>query len=89
MKFQIIWSEPAAKKLKKLDRSIAKRIFKKVTQLGEKPLLCDVTKIVGEPYYRLHHVGDYRVIFDIQNDKLRIIILKAGHRKNIYNRFFK
>ncbi|MFA4957894.1 MAG: type II toxin-antitoxin system RelE/ParE family toxin [Candidatus Methanoperedens sp.] len=88
MKFQIIWSEPAAKELKKLDRSIAKRIFKKVTQLGENPLIFDVTKIVGEPYYRLR-VGDYRVIFDIQNDKLRIIILKAGHRKNIYNRLFK
>lgn len=88
MKFQIIWSEPASKELKKLDRSIAKRIFKKVTQLGENPLLFDVTKIVGEPYYRLR-VGDYRVIFDIQNDKLRIIILKAGHRKNIYSRLFK
>jgi len=61
--------------------AIAKRIYKKVTQLVENPLLSDVKKIVGEPYYRFH-VVDYDVIFDIQNNKLRIIILE-GPRKNI------
>ncbi|MDP2845539.1 MAG: hypothetical protein Q8N79_05635 [Candidatus Methanoperedens sp.] len=31
-------------------------------------------------------MGDYRVIMDIDNKKLIILVLKAGHRKNIYNR---
>jgi len=83
MKFQIIWSESAAKELKKLDKTVAKRIFKKISQLGENPYCSDVTKIVGDPYYRLR-VGDYRVIFDIQDDMVRILILKVGHRKNVY-----
>jgi mRNA interferase RelE/StbE len=83
MKFQIIWSESAARELKKLDKTVAKRIFKKVSQLGENPYHSSVTKIVGDPYFRLR-VGDYRVIFDIQDDMLRILILKVGHRKNIY-----
>ena len=67
MKFQIIWSESAADELKKLDRTVAKRIYKKVSQLCDNPYHFDVTKIVGDPYFRLH-VGDYRVIcqnFDI------------------------
>lgn len=85
MKFQIIWSELAANELKKLDRTVANRIFKKVSQLVENPYHFDVTKIVGDPYFRLR-VGDYRVIFDIQNDKLRILVLKVGHRKNIYKK---
>ncbi|MCZ7360522.1 MAG: type II toxin-antitoxin system RelE/ParE family toxin [Candidatus Methanoperedens sp.] len=76
MRFQIIWSESASKAFRKLDRTVAKRIFKKVSQLGENPYHFDVTKIVGEPYFRLR-VGDYRVVFDIQND---------GHRKNIYKK---
>jgi mRNA-degrading endonuclease RelE of RelBE toxin-antitoxin system len=46
-------------------------------QFSEIPHLFDVTKIVGEPYFRLR-VGDYRVIFDIQNDKLRIIEPQAN-----------
>jgi mRNA interferase RelE/StbE len=43
-----------------------------------------VTKLVGDPGYKLR-VGDYRVIIDIDNKKLTILVLKAGHRKNIYN----
>lgn len=83
MKFQIIWSESAAKELKKLDRTVANRIYKKVSQLSENPYHSDVTKIVGDPYFRLR-VGDYRIIFDIQNNMLRILVLKVGHRKNVY-----
>jgi mRNA interferase RelE/StbE len=83
MRFQIIWSNSAAKELKKLDRTVSKRIFKKVSQLSENPYNFDVIKMVGDPFFRLR-VGDYRVIFDIQNDLLRILVIKVGHRKNIY-----
>lgn len=82
MDFQIIWSESASNQLKKLDRPVAKRIFKKVSQLRENPYH-NVTKLVGLPYFRLR-VGDFRIIFDIKNDKLQVLVLKVGHRKNIY-----
>ena len=85
MRFQIIWSESAANELKKLDRTLSKRIFNKVSQLSENPYHFDVIKMVGDPYFRLR-VGDYRVIFDIQNDLLRILIINVGHRKNIYRK---
>ncbi len=84
MKFQIIWSESAANELKRLDRAIAKRIYMNVSQLVENPHH-NVIKMVGDPYFRLR-VGDYRVIFDVQNDRLRILIIKVGHRKNIYKK---
>lgn len=85
MIFQIIWSESAVKKLKKLDKTVAKRIFKKVSELSENPYHSDVTKIIGDPYFRLR-IGDYRVIFDIQNDMLRMLILNVGHLKNVYKK---
>ena len=85
MIFQIIWSESAAKELKKLDKTVAKRIFKKVSELSENPYHFDVTKMIGDPYFRLR-VGDYRVIFDIQNDMLRILIFNAGHLKKVYKK---
>jgi len=84
MKFQIIWSESAANELRKLDRAVAKRIFKKVSQLSENPYH-NVTKLAGSPYFRLR-VGDYRIIFDIKKDMLRILVLKVGHRKSIYKK---
>lgn len=82
MKFRIIWSQPAAREMKKLDRVVAKRIFEKVGGLEEEPYR-HVTKLAGVPYYRMR-VGDYRVILDIENDELRVLVLKIGHRKKIY-----
>jgi mRNA interferase RelE/StbE len=82
MPFEIIWSDSAANQLKKLDRTVGRRIFDKVGELREKPQRF-VRKLVNSPYYRLR-VGDYRVILDIQENVLRILVLKVGHRKSIY-----
>ncbi len=84
MSFQIIWSDLAIRQLKKLDRSVARRIFDKVGELAENPHRF-VQKLVNSPYYRLR-VGDYRVILDIQRDVLRILVLKVGHRESIHER---
>lgn len=79
MVFEIVWSDSAARQLKKLDRSVARRIFAKVGELGENPFP-HVRKLVNSPYYRLR-VGDYRVILDVQQEVLRILVLKVGHRE--------
>jgi len=44
-----------------------------------------VTKLVGDPGYKMR-VGEYRVIMDLDNKILRILILKVGRRKKIYGR---
>ena len=78
MPFDIIWSDSAARQLKKLDRTVARRIFERVGELRENPDRF-VRKLVHSPYYRLR-VGDYRVILAIQEDVLRVLVLKVGHR---------
>ena len=82
MPFEIIWSDSAARQLQKLDRTVARRIFDKVGELRETPHRF-VRKLANSPYYRLR-IGDYRVILDIQEAVLRILVLKVGHRKSIY-----
>jgi len=84
MGFEIIWSESAMRQLKKLDRTVARRIFEKVGELRENPDRL-VQRLVNSPYYRLR-VGDYRVILDIQGQVLRILVLKVGHRESVYGR---
>ncbi len=84
MDYRIIWSIQASKQMERLDRSVAKRIHEKVGQLYQNPERY-VEKLVRYPYYRLR-VGDYRVILDIQNEMIRILILKVGHRSNVYER---
>ena len=84
MVFEIIWSDSAVRQLKNLDRTVARRIFDKVGQLAENPHRF-VKKLVNSPYYRLR-VGDYRIILDVQENLLRILVLKVGPRDSIYDR---
>jgi len=83
MTYDIIFSDLAFKQLKKLEKAVQKRIVKALERIRIRPEAY-VTKLVGDPGYRLR-VGDYRVIMDIDGHSLRILVLKVGHRKNIYD----
>lgn len=82
--YEIIFSETALKHLKKLERSIQKRIITALERIRIRPESF-VKRLVGESYYRLR-VGDYRVILDIQQKNLIILVIEVGHRKKIYKR---
>jgi len=84
MTYEIIFSDTAFTQLKKLEHNIQERIIKSLERIRIRPEAY-VTKLVGDPGYRLR-VGDYRVIMDIDKEKLHILIIKIGHRKNIYQK---
>ena len=82
MTFEISWDEEALKNLEKLDILLRKRIVKKIEQFADSGSFHEVKRIQGyEHSYRLR-VGHYRIIFKLEKNE--IIILKFGHRKNIY-----
>jgi len=78
--FEIKWEEKARKELYKLENQISSRIYKKVDELKSGFQSKDIKRIQGENKFRLR-VGDYRVLFSLENDL--ITIWKIGHRKNI------
>ena len=85
--FEIRWDKKAKEELKKFEIFVARRIVKKIKGLANDPHSGNVKRLVGSDYYRLR-VGDYRVIFDIK-EKLRVLlVLKIGHRKNVYKKGF-
>ena len=81
--YDIILSEQALKQLEKLEKTTQERILKVLERIRIKPETY-VTKLAGDFGYKLR-VGDYRVILDIDSNKLRISVTKIGHRRNIYN----
>jgi len=83
MTYEIVFSDKALRQLKKLEKIVQGRIIAALERVRIRPEVY-VSKLVGDPGYKLR-VGDYRVIMDIDNKKLIILVLKAGHRKNIYN----
>ncbi len=84
MKYRIEVKRSAAKALKKIPKPERKSISKKIDSLAEKLPNPDITKMKGNnPFHKLR-VGNYRIIYEIQDDALLILIVKIGHRKNIY-----
>jgi len=82
MIFELIYSQTALNQLKKLDKQIQIRILSALERIRIKPYP-HLKKLVGCPYFRLR-AGDYRVILEIEENKLTILVLEIGHRKNIY-----
>ena len=86
MKYRIEFKRSAAKALKKIPKSDQKRIGSKIDSLSEKLPDPATTKMKGDnPFHRIR-VGDYRIIYEIHGDILVIMVLKIGHRKDVYRR---
>ncbi|MGB7415498.1 MAG: type II toxin-antitoxin system RelE/ParE family toxin [Thermosynechococcaceae cyanobacterium] len=76
---------PAAKRqIKKLSFDIQKRIVKALEALEQIPRPEGCTKLKGaDSLYRIR-VGDYRIVYDIQDDVLQVLVVRVGHRRNVY-----
>lgn len=81
--YEIIFSIKAKKQLLKPERNIQERIISALERIRIRPEAF-INKLVGDKGYKLR-VGDYRVIMDIDKNSLIILVIKVGHRKNIYN----
>lgn len=81
MIYKIKFEKRAFQELDKLDQIISRRILRNIKELKESFHTKDVKRLKGQNIYRLR-IGNYRVLFYIENDL--ISILKVGHRKNIY-----
>ncbi|MCK5177615.1 MAG: type II toxin-antitoxin system RelE/ParE family toxin, partial [Candidatus Aenigmarchaeota archaeon] len=71
--------------LKKLEKNIQKRIIAVLERIRIRPE-AHVKKLVGESAYKLR-VGNYRILMDIDNGTLLIMVIKIGHRKNVYKEY--
>jgi len=80
--FELKYSEQSLKKLEKFEKPIKERIIRALERIRIRPI-SHVKKLVSSPYFRLR-VGDYRVILDIKNDELIIMVIEVGHRRNVY-----
>lgn len=87
MKFHVVLTERAKKDLKKLDKYTAALIIgwlRKNLEGCENPRQHGKGLTANRSGQWRYRVGDYRIIADIQDDKIVILILNIGHRRDIY-----
>ena len=85
MTYSIEVKQSVLKTLKRIPREDQSKITKVIKSLAHDPRPHNCLKLADSSYYRIR-CGDYRIIYDIRDDKLIIIILKIGHRKDVYER---
>lgn len=83
MTYEVRFVRSAQKELKKLDNKEQVRLLKAIQKLSLHPKKGDVRPMVGSTAWRLR-VGNYRVIYDINDKVVLVLILKVGHRKDVY-----
>jgi mRNA interferase RelE/StbE len=83
--FAIIFSDETKKDFKKLEQKTILKIFEKIKDLtSAKADNLDIKKLKTKTtLYRLR-VGDYRVVYSIQKEKIIIYVVVVGHRKDVY-----
>jgi len=73
----------AQKQLAKVDHQDRSRIIAAIRELGNQPHPPGSKKLSGRPAWRIR-VGVYRVIYEICDDRLLVLVIAIGHRKDIY-----
>ncbi len=84
--YEIVFKKSAVKELQSLPKKIQQKIFDAVQLLSLNPYteLLQIKKMKGaESLYRLR-IQDYRVVYSIENQTIKVTIIKIGHSKEVY-----
>ena len=87
MKYTIEIDKEAKKQLLKLDRKSRLQIVRKIESLAEDPKPGGCKKLYDkQKIYRIRW-GNHRIIYQIKNQKLIVLVLHIGHRRDVYEKF--
>jgi len=82
--FEIIFKQSVAKDLRQISKKDIARILKRIEALREEPRPPGVEKISGQEKYRVRQ-GVYRILYEIRNNELIIVVVKIGYRRDVYS----
>ena len=82
--YEIILAKNVVKYLDKLNSKDRERILNSLEKLRIRPSAY-LVRLVGEKTYKFR-VGNYRLIIDLNNNELMVLVVNIGHRKNIYKK---
>ena len=84
-KFSLAFKKSVAKDLRNIPRKDVKRILECIERLREDPRAEGCIKLSGQERYRVR-IGVYRIIYEIQDSRLIILVVKVAHRSGVYKK---
>ena len=85
VKYRIYIKPSAAKELEKVPKKILRKIVGRIKELSINPRPFGCEKLSDEEKYRIRQ-GNYRIVYSIEDEKLFVIVLKVGHRRDVYKK---
>jgi mRNA interferase RelE/StbE len=73
----------AAKQLRDLPRGVSTTIARVIEALAENPRPDGAVQLKGTDFMRVR-VRDYRVVYEVQDDVLLVLVVRLGHRRDVY-----
>ena len=82
--YSVELAKSAEKELRRIDGRYIPRIFAVIESLEKEPRPVRCKKLSGSDHTYRIRIGTYRVIYDIQESRLLVLVIKIGHRKDVY-----
>ncbi|MFC4755413.1 type II toxin-antitoxin system RelE family toxin [Dietzia aurantiaca] len=86
MSYRVEFTSAAARQVRKLPRPARDRVLEAIEDLGDDPRPHGAKKLVGERTAWRIRIGDYRVLYDVFDSELTVSVVRAAHRREVYDR---
>jgi mRNA interferase RelE/StbE len=81
--YRVEFLPSAARTLSKLDDAVRRRIARRIDRLASDPR-ADAVKLRGAENIWRARVGDYRIVYQVEDERLTVLVIRIGHRRDVY-----
>jgi len=82
--YRIEITRAAAKQLRRIDNRDRQRIESAIADLAEAPRPAGCKPLVGRDATWRIRIGDYRVLYEVHDDRLVVVVIRVAHRRDVY-----
>lgn len=86
-RYELEIAAAAERTLRKLDAPTRRRMLRALADLTSDPRPAGVIALTGYAGVLRHRVGHYRIVYEVHHDRLVVLVLDLGHRREIYRRW--
>lgn len=84
MTYIIEWRPSARKEVRRLDPPVRRRVIDAIEALADDPRPAGSVTLTGSPGWRRIRIGGYRVVYDVDDRALFVLVLRVGSRGDVY-----
>jgi len=82
-RYRLVFRKSVVRDLRRIPNHDLKRILSTLESLSEDPRPVGIEKLSGNERYRVRQ-GNYRIIYEINDNEIVVVVVKVGHRKDVY-----